>query len=240
MAAMGCLSSKVSPSDANAMSNKRKKSGAGVTPVDKLSDAQLEEFKAAFDMFDADGGGSIDTSELKDLMTSIGQNPTQAELESMIAAADADGGGTIDFFEFATLMAHKMEAQDDMATIRKAFRIFDADWSGHISSQEMMKILINLGERATEEEVKSLIKMVDVDGDGQIDMQEFISVLREEAVPRQEYVEPPKDPDPDELMVDQVARNVANAGRRLSQTMSRKSMSAAPIESGSPVRPSMD
>ena len=76
--------------------------------VDKLTEAQLDEFREAFNSFDKDGGGSIDAKELKDLMASVGQNPTDEELKEMIAIADADGTGDIDFAEFVTLMAHKM------------------------------------------------------------------------------------------------------------------------------------
>ena len=42
-----------------------------------------------------DGGGSIDSKELKDLMASVGQNPTDDELAEMIRIADADGTGTL-------------------------------------------------------------------------------------------------------------------------------------------------
>ena len=42
-----------------------------------------------------DGGGSIDSKELKDLMASVGQNPTDDELAEMIRIADADGTGAL-------------------------------------------------------------------------------------------------------------------------------------------------
>ena len=114
--------------------------------VDKLSDAQLEEFKDAFAMFDKDGGGSIDAAELKDLMKSVGQEPSDAELAEMVAAADADGTGDIDFSEFAVLMAHKMTDTNQEEALKKAFSIFDASGDGYISAPEMRKMLVNLGE----------------------------------------------------------------------------------------------
>lgn len=43
-------------------------------------------------------------------MRSLGQNPTEAELQDMINEVDADGNGTIDFPEFLNLMARKMKA----------------------------------------------------------------------------------------------------------------------------------
>ena len=45
------------------------------------------------------------------MMRSLGQNPTEAELQDMINEVDADGTGTIDFPEFLALMARKMKVR---------------------------------------------------------------------------------------------------------------------------------
>ena len=50
--------------------------------------------------------------ELATVMRSLGQNPTEAELQDMINEVDSDGSGTIDFPEFLTMMAGKMKATD--------------------------------------------------------------------------------------------------------------------------------
>ena len=51
----------------------------------------LIEFKEAFSLFDKDGDGTITTKELGTVMRSLGQNPTEAELQDMINEVDADG-----------------------------------------------------------------------------------------------------------------------------------------------------
>ena len=51
----------------------------------------LVEFKEAFSLFDKDGDGTITTKELGTVMRSLGQNPTEAELQDMINEVDADG-----------------------------------------------------------------------------------------------------------------------------------------------------
>ena len=86
------------------------KDGDGTITTEEL-DTQLAEYKNAFSMFDEDGDGTITTKELGTVMRSLGQNPTEAELQELIIEADADGDGTIDFAEFLNMMA-KMAQKD--------------------------------------------------------------------------------------------------------------------------------
>ena len=163
-----------------------------------------------------DGGGSIDSKELKDLMASVGQNPTDDELAEMIRIADADGTGAasptppceralaplarmcaiwfsheadrhllpdpgdIDFAEFVTLMAHKMADEKSEATLKAAFSVFDTSGDGFISAEEMRRIMINVGEPVTLDDVEQVIRKVDIDGDGVINYDEFTKVIIEE------------------------------------------------------------
>lgn len=54
------------------------------------------EFKEAFSLFDKDGDGTITTKELGTVMRSLGQNPTEAELQDMINEVDADGEDVVE------------------------------------------------------------------------------------------------------------------------------------------------
>ena len=49
-----------------------------------VTDAELDSFKETFMMFDKDGDGSVSTKELGAVMRSLGNNPTEEELEDMI------------------------------------------------------------------------------------------------------------------------------------------------------------
>merc|ERR1712033_24332 len=145
--------------------------------ADQLTEEQIAEFKEAFSLFDRDGDGTITTGELGTVMRSLGQNPTEAELQDMINEVDEDGNGTIDFEEFLQMMAKKMKDSDNEEELREAFRVFDKDGNGYISAAELRHVMTNLGEKLTDDEVDEMIREADLDGDGMVNYEEFVTMM---------------------------------------------------------------
>ena len=110
-----------------------------------LTRRQVKEFKDAFAIFDKDGGGSITTQELGDVMRSLGQKPTNQELETMVREIDADGNGEIDFPEFLTMMLRKMNEGNPEKELMDVFMVFDKDGSGTISAEELRSAMRVIG-----------------------------------------------------------------------------------------------
>ena len=52
--------------------------------AENLSEEQVAELKQAFNEFDVDGGGTINTKELGWAMRAMGMNPTENELLELI------------------------------------------------------------------------------------------------------------------------------------------------------------
>ena len=141
---------------------------------DQLTEEQIGFFKEAFNLFDKDGNGFINTDELASLLRSLGQNNTEAELQEIISEVDIDGNGSIDFPEFLTIMARKMKENNNKdEEIHEIFKVFDKEGNGFISVAELSHVMISLGEEITEEEVKEMIKEADIDGDGQVSYEDF-------------------------------------------------------------------
>ena len=63
------------------------------TTVSTVSEEQKQEIREAFDLFDADGSGSIDAKELKVAMRALGFEPKKEEIKKLMADIDSDGSG---------------------------------------------------------------------------------------------------------------------------------------------------
>ena len=70
-------------------------------------DKEEEEILEAFHAFDKNGNGTIATEDFGTVLRSLGQNPTEEELEDMINKMDTDRTGTVNFQEFFTMMYKK-------------------------------------------------------------------------------------------------------------------------------------
>nr|TKS03730.1 calmodulin 8 family protein [Populus alba] len=157
--------------------------------AEAMTEEQIVEFREAFCLFDKDGDGCITVEELATVIRSLDQNPTEEELLDMISEVDSDRNGTIEFAEFLNLMAKKMKATVlkyinefirrlmRRKSLRRRFKVFDKDQNGYISANELRHVMINLGEKLTDEEVEQMIKEADLDGDGQVNYDEFVKMM---------------------------------------------------------------
>ena len=80
-------------------------------------------------------------------MRTLGQSPTEEELQDMINEVDTDGNGTIEFDEFYKMMANKRQGGDEDAELRQAFKVFDQDGNGTISKNELRDVSKHSGVR---------------------------------------------------------------------------------------------
>ena len=143
----------------------------------QMTEEQIAEYKEAFSVFDKNGDGAITRDELGTVMRSLGQNPTETDLQDIINEVDADRDGAINFQEFLTMMGLKMEEVNREAELREAFSLFDKDSNGLISAEELRLVMKNLGENLTDGEIGEMMREADTDGDGHINYDEFVKMM---------------------------------------------------------------
>ncbi|XP_024436472.1 centrin-1 [Desmodus rotundus] len=167
------MASSFKKQSAASTSQKRK-----VGPKPELTEDQKQEVREAFDLFDADGSGTIDVKELKVAMRALGFEPRKEEMKKMIAEVDKEGTGKISFNDFLAVMTQKMAEKDTKEEILKAFRLFDDDETGKISFKNLKRVANELGENLTDEELQEMIDEADRDGDGEVNEEEFLRIMK--------------------------------------------------------------
>ena len=96
----------------------------------------------------------------------------------MIHEYDTDGNGSIEFEEFKDLMTRKYLTYDEDDELVQAFQLIDRDGNGLISEEEIRFFMTNLGEALSDSDIEDMISLVDLDGDGQINLFEFIQLMK--------------------------------------------------------------
>eukprot|EP00439_Symbiodinium_sp_Y106_P036787 s827_g4.t1 len=157
--------------------NKLKKAALHVI-ASQMSDAQIKDLRETFIAMDEDGDGLLTVKELEEGMQRAGMTEIPPELNDIIKDVDSNGSGTIDYTEFlaATLDRKNYIAED---VCWAAFRVFDKDGSGTISKDELAQVLSDGAVAAVaQKDIAELLNEVDQNGDGEIDFQEFMHMMR--------------------------------------------------------------
>ena len=143
----------------------------------KVTNEMKEEIKEAFDLFDTESTGKIDSKELKVAMRALGFEIKNEEIRNILLDVDRDGSGMIEYSDFLNLMVLKMQERDPIEEMKKAFRLFLDDGSDKITFNHLKKVANDLGENLTDEELQEMIEEADRDGDGAISESDFVRIM---------------------------------------------------------------
>merc|ERR1712242_287626 len=129
-----------------------KKSNRNFKMAHEFSEEQVEEFKDAFELFDRTGEGVIAWSECSSLARCFGFNPTDSKVKILLVGSEEE-----EDLPSAADMAGKSISFDDFLPIL---------WgNATISSAELRHVMMNLGEKLTNDEVSQLLEgMEDLNG----------------------------------------------------------------------------
>jgi Ca2+-binding EF-hand superfamily protein len=127
--------------------------------------SQIQEFKEAFGMIDANRDGFINQADLKATYESLGVGVTDSTIDAMIAEAP----GQLNFTVFLNILADKLHGTDSEDIIMQAFKNFDPEGTGTIKKEYLGDVLGTKGDRFTPEEVESILSAAPTDADGNVD-----------------------------------------------------------------------
>ncbi|KAK1328711.1 hypothetical protein QTO34_012286 [Cnephaeus nilssonii] len=138
-------------------------------PDRSLRPEEIEELREAFREFDKDKDGYINCRDLGNCMRTMGYMPTEMELIELSQQINMNLGGQVDFDDFVELMGPKLLAETaDMIGVkelRDAFREFDTNGDGEISTSELREAMRKLlGHQVGHRDIEEIIRDVDLNG----------------------------------------------------------------------------
>ena len=151
--------------------------------LDGLSSERKREYKEAFEMFDTKKDGSILLSDYENVLKYLKLDPTK--FQAIIQDHNMNGETSIQFEDFMTEINLKKsekeilskEKDDDEEEIKNAFKYFDNEQKGKISTTEFKDILMSEeGGNIDNDEIELLIS--EFAKDGYIDFNEFVNYLK--------------------------------------------------------------
>jgi len=145
-----------------------------------LSRDEIEEIRDVFELFDFWDGrdGEVDAFKTGHMLQCLGFNPTQ-EIVKANGGTDKMGEKGYKLEEFIPIFSavSKIEDTGTFNDFNEAFKTFDREGQGFISSAEMYHVLTCLGEKMSDDEVETIMKSTETveDIDGNIKFADFIS-----------------------------------------------------------------
>jgi len=74
-------------------------------------------------------------------------------------------------------MLKRQEGGMTREEVKQAFRVFDKDGSGYVSSSELKLVMQRLGVDFSDDELEEMVLEADIDGDGQVCFEEFYAMM---------------------------------------------------------------
>jgi calmodulin len=146
---------------------------------DDLEDVTAAEFQEIFNLFDFTGTGHISTDDLGVLLRGLQFNVTEMMVCDLINDYDKEGNGRLHMDSVYSMIRDNspfpplLEADD----VIERFKIFDIHNQGKLHSAKVVQILESMGEGLSHEDVKQLMREVEVDGDSMIDIEAFVRYM---------------------------------------------------------------
>ncbi|KAF7059195.1 hypothetical protein CFC21_066131 [Triticum aestivum] len=131
-----------------------------------------EEMAKVFDKI-AGEPGRISRSDLQVLLQRFEKADAAGEARRMVCAADSNKDGYMDLEEFMEVHRNGVQLGD----IRRAFFVFDRDRDGRITAEEVMDVLRRLGDSCSLEDCRRMVKEIDRNHDGFVDMDDFMAMM---------------------------------------------------------------
>merc|ERR1711872_87771 len=109
------------------------------------------------------------------ILKSMGVKVDKDDMENYAGEVDEAATGQFSFMQFCQVAAKFMIEDDE--ELKEAFRIYDKEGQGFITTDVLKEILREIDTTLTEDDLDNIIEEVDEDGSGTLDFDEFQEMM---------------------------------------------------------------
>ena len=132
-----------------------------------------------FDLYDTEHTGFVDIKDSLKMLAAMGKVLEPEDENDFLMVADPNKEGVISKQNFFKGVEALFTIPNDYLTeIKQAFEFFDKNNNGKISCRDFKKILVKLSKEYTEQEAEELFKTLDLNSDGEININDFINLWK--------------------------------------------------------------
>ncbi|CAF4430428.1 unnamed protein product [Rotaria sp. Silwood2] len=148
-----------------------------------LNEQELYAIRRAFSTVDDDNDGLVRTKDLPAIFKQFEENVQsfiieEDELKHLLDQNNIGDSDQITFTQFITLIACKVNVDDNVEELQEAFNIFDPTNTGFITVKDLLRVMQSIGENISEAEAEEMMRYADRDLSGKISFAEFIEIIR--------------------------------------------------------------
>ena len=141
----------------------------------KVQESREKLINDIYDMYDLDRDGKIKSSEVRELLYSMGREPTNEDVMEFLKIADPENTGVISKEQFMDALKELYSVPDiDCDDVVEAFTVFDTDNDGKITFKDFKNILERYGTDLSSEEINSILSIITLDKDKLLDYEDFV------------------------------------------------------------------
>jgi calcium-dependent protein kinase len=139
----------------------------------RLNDNEIEKLKNIFYEMDINKDGFITLDEMQQYFSKIYKN-NKNYIENIFNEIDTNKSGRIEFTQLiSALIEQKIYLNEEI--LKEVFEKLDKDKNGKISNNDIL-VFLKL-QKNNEKDIEKYVKQYDLNGDGEIDYDEFLKML---------------------------------------------------------------
>jgi len=128
----------------------------------------------------------LSISDLSDLLTALGERPSDRRVADLVKEFDRDGDGKVQYDEFlrakssvlqredSTLATHGIPTDEELDHIITSFGTLDKNGDGFVCVDDLTGLLSTVGGHLSREEAQHIIAIADHDQDDKLNIHEFL------------------------------------------------------------------